>query len=147
MSSPSHDQAPKSGTRLVVEALLHLADKIESIKGINNHNQIITKDLTENAERLGKIAMELSKLIDTKWEEKVGEYIESNKKIIYFALNVYANDLRRSEDAILERVREIKGGDNEGDFFLNEFFKMNNLDQLLANIEEFKNNRSLSHHS
>lgn len=147
---------------LVAEALHYLANKISALKEqveqwqeqneeediiieeINDY--VIAKDLDENAQRLEEIARDFIPLLSqTPFPvEAVVSYIDSNESLISFALNVYKNDLLESKSKIQERIERMKDSMNVKDaaykeLFFNDYCKTENLDRLLANIEEFDN--------
>jgi hypothetical protein len=145
---------------LVAEALHYLANKISALKEqeeqwqeqneeedmiieeINDY--VIAKDLDENAQRLEEIARDLIPLLSQRPFplKDVIEYINSNENLITFALNVYENDLLESKSKIQERIERMKDSMNVKDaaykeLFFNDYCKTENLDRLLANIEDF----------
>jgi hypothetical protein len=145
---------------LVAEALHYLANKISALKEqeeqwqeqneeedmiieeINDY--VIAKDLDENAQRLEEIARDFIPLLSQRPFplKDVIEYINSNENLITFALNVYENDLRESKSKIQERIDGMKDSMNVKDaaykeLFFEQYCKTENLDRLLANIEDF----------
>jgi hypothetical protein len=145
---------------LVAEALHYLANKISALKEqeeqwqeqneeedmiieeINDY--VIAKDLDENAQRLEEIARDFIPLLSQRPFplKDVIEYINSNENLITFALNVYENDLLESKSKIQERIERMKDGMNVKDaaykeLFFEQYCKTENLDRLLANIEDF----------
>jgi len=155
MTSHNNNNAPAEWFQLVPEALHYLANKVSALKEEEGEKQnddnrstiikeIIAKDLDENARRLEQIAKEFPELIGGNVQyEKTLDYIDSKKNVIRFALNVYAKDVRDSKKTIRERLEEIRGSSsdsfsNDKAFFFKEFGKMENVDNLLANIKEFE---------
>jgi hypothetical protein len=145
---------------LVAEALHYLANKISALKEqeeqwqeqneeedmiieeINDY--VIAKDLDENAQRLEEIARDFIPLLSQRPFplKDVIEYINSNENLITFALNVYENDLLESKSKIQERIERMKDSMNVKDaaykeLFFEQYCKTENLDRLLANIEDF----------
>ena len=145
---------------LVAETLHYLANKISALKEqeeqwqeqneeedmiieeINDY--VIAKDLDENAQRLEEIASDFIPLLSQRPFplKDVIEYINSNENLITFALNVYENDLLESKSKIQERIERMKDSMNVKDaaykeLFFEQYCKTENLDRLLANIEDF----------
>lgn len=150
-----NNNTPAEWFQLVPEALHYLATKISALKEEGEEKQndkeddniiikaIISKDLDQNAQRIEEIARGCTKLIGPNVYEESLDYIDSNERIIRFAINVYDKDLRDSKKAIHETLDRIRGNSydslsNDKALFFKEFCKTENLDKLLANIKEFK---------
>lgn len=163
ISNNDNNNAPTQWFRLIPESLRYLASRILALQeedeeddldndgkmiSIEPIHNLIVKDLEENAQRLEEMANHFAQLIsspsgyhDDYQDSAIVDYITSKESIIRFALNIYANDVRESKDRIVERL-EVINDNNDGNaedtaFFFNEYCKTDNLNKLLANIEDF----------
>jgi hypothetical protein len=145
---------------LVPELVRYLATRISALKDQNENEEeddntiiieqindyVIAKDIEENVQRLEQIARDFIPLLSQRPFpfNDVIEYINSNENLITFALNVYENDLRESKSKIQERIERMKDTMNVKDaaykeLFFEHYCKTENLDRLLANVEDFDN--------